>query len=61
MKRNKFTCSKPSTVASSFVSSTPMCKGSFLKDNFAKSSVFGVKVAENKIVCLFSVNKKVSI
>jgi hypothetical protein len=28
--------------------------GSFLNDNLARSSVLGVNVAENNIVCLFS-------
>jgi len=28
--------------------------GSFLNESLAKSSVLGVRVAENRIVCLFS-------
>ncbi|TNN56355.1 hypothetical protein EYF80_033466 [Liparis tanakae] len=48
------TCSRPSTVAWSLLSSTPTYSGSFLREMRARSSTFRVCVAENSMACLFS-------
>lgn len=53
------TCSRPSTVATSLLSSTPTYNGSFLRDIFARSSTFRVCVAENSMVCLRSEREEV--